>query len=149
MSTLIIKKIVLYLSVFLLVFGAGLSESAAAGGLRILQSSSSLVHPVGVLHAAPATWKQVSAGSYYSCAIADEGSLWCWGDNTNGQLGDGTNTAQLLPVQIGSEKSWTKVSAGGYHACAVLGIQFLWPTGRWHHCCEDDAHADRQRRPLV
>src|SRR4030095_1172779 len=38
----------------------------------------------------------------HSCARKTDGTLWCWGDNTNGQLGDGTLTNQTTPVQAGA-----------------------------------------------
>jgi hypothetical protein len=45
-------------------------------------------------------WVTVSAGWAHTCGIKTDGTLWCWGDNLVGQLGDGTNTNKNTPVYI-------------------------------------------------
>ena len=52
---------------------------------------------------APFLARQVSAGSGYTVAIKKDGSLWAWGDNEYGQLGDGTNESKNTPTRIGIE----------------------------------------------
>lgn len=44
-------------------------------------------------------WKSISAGYNYTVAIKSDGSLWAWGSNSNGQLGDGTTVNKLVPTQ--------------------------------------------------
>ena len=44
----------------------------------------------------------ITAGDYHTCAILDDGSVSCWGDNDYGQLGDGTNTDRNTPTQTSS-----------------------------------------------
>lgn len=58
-------------------------------------------------------WASVSAGYDYSLAIRSNGSLWAWGNNDAGQLGDGTTTSRNAPVQIGTATNWAAVSGGG------------------------------------
>jgi alpha-tubulin suppressor-like RCC1 family protein len=55
-------------------------------------------------------WKQVSVSDRISQAIKEDGTLWVWGYNRNGQLGDGTNTNRYSPVQIGTEE-WLTISS--------------------------------------
>jgi len=43
----------------------------------------------------------VASGNSHTCAVASDGSLWCWGDNTDGQLGLGSTAAHLLPTKVG------------------------------------------------
>jgi hypothetical protein len=49
----------------------------------------------------------------------DAGTLWTWGFNYAGQLGDGTKTTRTSPVQIGSETSWKSVATGNQQTVAV------------------------------
>jgi alpha-tubulin suppressor-like RCC1 family protein len=65
------------------------------------------------------TWKEISAGSGHSLAIRSDDTLWAWGDNRDGQLGDGTTISKSTPVQIGSGK-WLTVSAGSTHSLAIM-----------------------------
>jgi len=44
--------------------------------------------------------KQVAAGSYHTCAVATDGSLWCWGYNQDGELGDGTTKNHRAAVKV-------------------------------------------------
>ena len=58
-------------------------------------------------------WKQVVSSSYLNAAIKTDGTLWTWGANSDGQLGDGTTTSKSSPVQtISTGTNWKQVSAG-------------------------------------
>lgn len=62
----------------------------------------------------------IGAGREQSCAIMSPGALWCWGENPNGGVGDGTTTFRRSPVRISTMSSGvTAVSCGNNHACAV------------------------------
>ncbi|MCH1528455.1 MAG: hypothetical protein L7S46_01865, partial [Candidatus Poseidoniaceae archaeon] len=67
----------------------------------------------------------VSAGYQHTCAILDNGDLKCWGDNNEGQLGDGgtntnTNAPSSTAIDLGTGRTAVAVSAGDYHTCAIL-----------------------------
>jgi alpha-tubulin suppressor-like RCC1 family protein len=74
----------------------------------------------------------VFSGHEYNCAIKQDSSLWCWGWNAHGQLGDGTNTSKDTPVQIMSS-GVVYVDVGGGHTCAVKQDKSLCCWGENSH----------------
>ncbi|HIF46549.1 MAG TPA: hypothetical protein EYQ73_07170, partial [Candidatus Poseidoniales archaeon] len=65
----------------------------------------------------------LSSGNGHTCAILDNGSVSCWGYNSDGQLGDGTTTDRHSPTQtlsLGTGRTAVAISSGGYHTCAIL-----------------------------
>lgn len=74
-------------------------------------------------------WVQVSNGFQYGLAIKSDGTLWGWGTNTSGKIGDGTTTTRTSPVQIGSGTNWAKVSAGTSHSVGIKTDGTLWAWG--------------------
>ncbi|PKN23654.1 MAG: hypothetical protein CVU65_13865 [Deltaproteobacteria bacterium HGW-Deltaproteobacteria-22] len=62
----------------------------------------------------------ISAGMYHTCVIKTDGSVWCWGNNGMGQLGDGTTTARLVPTAVPAlSANVDLISAGSFHTCAI------------------------------
>ncbi|SVB87742.1 uncharacterized protein METZ01_LOCUS240596, partial [marine metagenome] len=87
----------------------------------------------------------VSNGYYHTCAVLDDGSLYCWGRNYNGQLGDGTTTDIPTPVQVSlpTGRTASSVSNGYYHTCAVLDDDSLYCWGQnWNGQIGDDTTTD-------
>jgi uncharacterized repeat protein (TIGR01451 family) len=74
-------------------------------------------------------WLSVSAGDFHTAAIKSDGTLWAWGWNNNGQLGDGTTNQRTSPIQVGTDTDWLSVSAGGDHVIAVKSDGTLWAWG--------------------
>lgn len=62
----------------------------------------------------------VSGGLEHSCATLGDGTARCWGRNNNGQLGDGTGTERLTPVQVTDLAGVASIAAGHRHSCALL-----------------------------
>lgn len=76
-------------------------------------------------------WAQVSVGGYHTLAIAQDGTLWAWGDNAYGQLGAGTvGTDELNPKQVSPDGNWKFVSAGEFYSLAIKNDGTLWAWGR-------------------
>jgi len=73
-------------------------------------------------------WKSVSAGGSHSCAIRGTGYLYCWGDDSSGQLGNGSAGSATYPYRVsGTATSWSQVSAGGAHTCGILSSRlYCW-----------------------
>ncbi len=73
---------------------------------------------------------QLVAGEKYTCARKSDGTLWCWGMNSEGQLGDGTTAGRGTPVQVAALGAGVvQVSAGGSHTCARKRDGSLWCWG--------------------
>ena len=74
-------------------------------------------------------WKSLSAGAKHSNAIKTDGTLWSWGKNDSGELGDGTNISSNTQVQESSQSSWLLSSAGENHTLAIKVDGTLWAWG--------------------
>ena len=75
-------------------------------------------------------WKQVACGNRFTAAIKTDGTLWCWGYNAYGQLGDGTITHRSSPVQtVAYGKNWKQVSCGDRTTVAIKTDGTLWCWG--------------------
>jgi len=62
----------------------------------------------------------ISSGWWFTCALTSAGSVFCWGDNIYGQLGNGGVTSSLVPGQVlGLGSGVTGIYSGGWHQCAV------------------------------
>lgn len=64
-------------------------------------------------------WQKVSCGIKFTTIIKKDGTLWSYGLNDQGQLGDGTITDRIVPVQIGTNNNWSQVSCGGDFTMAL------------------------------
>ena len=75
-------------------------------------------------------WCQVSAGGMHIAAIRTNGTLWIWGSNNYGRLGDNTIVAKSSPVSVvGGFTDWCQVSAGDFHTAAIRTNRTLWTWG--------------------
>jgi Regulator of chromosome condensation (RCC1) repeat len=63
---------------------------------------------------------QVAAGGDHTCALLSSGYLGCWGDNADGQLGDGSTEGQDTPEEVDGITEAAQVTAGAAHTCALL-----------------------------
>ena len=75
-------------------------------------------------------WAAIAAGDSHTVALKTNWSLWAWGANWDGQLGDGTTGDKNTPTAIGSDHDWTGAIAGGYsHTVALKTDGSLWAWG--------------------
>ena len=79
---------------------------------------------------APLSWTKVSKGWGFTLALRSDGTLFSWGYNASGQLGDNTVIARSSPVQVGTVgDSWKNVECGGSHVMALKYDDTLWAWG--------------------
>lgn len=64
------------------------------------------------------SWQMLAVGASHGCATRSDGTLWCWGSNSNGQLGTGSSANTFSPTQV-SGSGFASVSAGAAHTCAT------------------------------
>lgn len=88
--------------------GAADADGGSAGGMPFL--------PPAIDH------KPIDAGWFHTCVTSADGTVMCWGNNSYGQLGDGSNVASNRPepAPVVNLSGVTKISAGNRHTCALL-----------------------------
>jgi len=74
-------------------------------------------------------WTKVSASYFHNLALKNDHSLWAWGLNLRGQLGDGTTSNRSAPVRIGMDRDWQTIAAGGHSSYALKINGTLWGWG--------------------
>lgn len=74
------------------------------------------------------TFTAISRGATHACGVTSDGAAYCWGDNTNGDLGDGSTDASTIPVPVTGGLTFKAVSAGVYHTCGLTthGAIYCW-----------------------
>jgi len=94
-------------------------------------------------------WVSIEAPSYriqfeHSIGLKSDGTLWAWGDNDYGQLGDGSTTERYLPKKTGTDNKWVSIAAGDGHTLALKSDGSLWAWGM-----NDDGQIGTAQRPFA
>ena len=74
-------------------------------------------------------WTQIAAGAGHCLALKSDGSLWAWGQNDHGQVGDGTTSNQFAVTRIGLDHDWTAIAAGDFNSFALKRDGRVWGWG--------------------
>ncbi|MFH2008297.1 MAG: hypothetical protein ABI333_17060 [bacterium] len=74
-------------------------------------------------------WAKVIRHRWHLCGLRRDGTVWCWGCNSEGELGDGTQTSREAPTKAVGLSSVVDIAAGQYHSCAVRSNGTVWCWG--------------------
>ncbi|MBI5777889.1 MAG: putative Ig domain-containing protein [Planctomycetes bacterium] len=74
-------------------------------------------------------WAMIVGGETHSMGIKNDGSLWAWGDNADGQLGLNDTVSRTVPTQVGTGTFWAEVACGSGFTIARKNNHTLWGAG--------------------
>jgi hypothetical protein len=74
-------------------------------------------------------WASVSATGFSALGLKTDGTLWAWGEGSDGQLGQNDTVLYSSPVQVGNDSNWASVSAGYGSVAALKSDGTLWVWG--------------------
>jgi hypothetical protein len=112
-------------------FAWGANSAGQLGDRTVNDQVAAVQVPVNTAMANTADWFTVAAGGAHTLAIKQDQTLWAWGSNSDGQLGDGTTTNAVDgPIPVGVGKRWLAVAAGRFHSMAIDTDGKLWVWGR-------------------
>lgn len=122
-------------------------------------STGSELRPALATTASALAFRQVSAGSFFTCGVTTENRAYCWGQNADGELGIGTlwepefchetTTCSVRPMAVVGGLLFKAVAAGYFHACGVTteNQAYCWGTG--NHGQLGDGTADSHYSPSL
>lgn len=92
------------------------------GALGTIQPTPTLVQTSGV------TFTDISISTVNICGVASDASLYCWGANNYGQIGDASLTQRSAPVRVNDGRTYSSVALGYWYSCALTttGAAFCW-----------------------
>ncbi|MFM7718251.1 MAG: InlB B-repeat-containing protein [Actinomycetota bacterium] len=105
-------------------WGSDVNGQLGNGGTTVSNQST----PVAVTMPAGRTFTRIAGGGSHTCALADNGAIYCWGADASGQLGDGgANTDQIAPVLVSGALAFTSIAAGFGHTCGTTSTTaYCW-----------------------
>lgn len=96
--------------------------------------------------AGPVHIVSVDEGDFFGCALISDGTVWCWGDNSLGQLGISPPGQDSIPAtQVPNLTGVTAIAVGGSSVCVIKGDASVWCWGestQWQTAHDPDANAD-------
>ncbi len=73
--------------------------------------------------------RAIAAGTSHSLALKEDGTVWAWGYNSDGQLGDGTKANSTRPVRVGKLGGVRAIAAGAFFSLALKEDGTVWAWG--------------------
>ena len=89
-------------------------------------------------------FQKIAAGGYHTCALTKGGAAYCWGYNSEGQLGNGDNVRSRMPVAVSGDQEFSSIGTGEFHTCALTkgGTAYCWGDN-WYGQLGDNSNLDR------
>lgn len=108
-----------------------LSLKAPGKGLTLLAKASGLPPVESAPFNVRLTFSSVVASRFHTCAIGASQRAYCWGQNDEGQLGDGTHMERPTPAAVSGDAAFTSLTVGAYHTCGLApgGKAYCWGNG--------------------
>jgi alpha-tubulin suppressor-like RCC1 family protein len=102
--------------------------TAIADGIATITATSERISGSATLMVEEGRVVILDAGRGHSCAIALDGSAFCWGRNDQGQLGDGTLSDRRRPTPVLGGLTFVAITAGDFHTCGIttFGEAYCW-----------------------
>ncbi|HKP31038.1 MAG TPA: Ig-like domain-containing protein [Gemmatimonadales bacterium] len=102
-------------------------NSVGQMGVGGIVSQDSVPHVVN----SAITFDSIVTGLGHSCGLNSAGAAWCWGINTNGELGNGGSSASAVPAPVAGGLVFKQISASASHTCAIdlNGKAYCWGSG--------------------
>lgn len=94
-----------------------------------------------IIASVPAYSETLSAGKDHTCILNSNGKAYCWGDNSVGQLGNGSTKSSMTPVAVAGNLRLKSISVGWDHTCGVThdNEAYCWGRGRYGRLGNDSA----------
>jgi alpha-tubulin suppressor-like RCC1 family protein len=99
---------------------------------------------------------QITAGDSHTCALDASGAGYCWGDNTDGELGDGSTAGSSIPVAVDASgvlagKTLIQVTASLSHVCALdaAGAAYCWGANEFGQLGDGNTTSEDSRLPVA
>lgn len=90
------------------------SDGVLANGAKDLDN-----HARAIRIGTDTDWAEVALGRTWACAQKTTGSMWCWGTNISGQVGDGTKTPRYVVTRVGTDSDFRRVVTNNFATCAI------------------------------
>lgn len=104
------------------------------GGLVVEGSTiDAIITPTLVADRDPWHWASVAAGGDHNLSLMSDGTLWAWGQNDFGEVGDGTSVNKKIPVLIDADNNWDIIKGGSSRSIATMSDGTLWAWGNNFH----------------
>lgn len=104
-----------------------------AGGVINVMATSDGVSDTATISVVALTLRSIVAGYLHTCAVASDGSAYCWGSNSDGQLGDGSTISRLAPVLVSGGFAFSILGTWEFHTCGldIHGNAYCWGHNAW------------------